>query len=469
MKKILLVLFTFLLCDFGQAKTWLVDPQGTYPTPYSVRNLISSGDTIHIKAALYQNQKQAYFTKDNLVFLGVDGRPRIEGGSTLAANKNGKALFAISGANCLIENIEFALAQVPDHNGAGIRQEGCDLTVRNCYFDGNQMGILGGNFTDCKVTIEHCVFKNNGSPKNPGFQHNIYINHIDTLLFQFNFTFDATAQGHELKSRARHNIILYNYIANFESIDSRNIDLPNGGTAIVMGNVIEQGKNSINTNIIAFGAEGLSNPGPHNVWVVNNTFVNRKSKGSFVQVKNGTDKLFLKNNILVGKKTGGLLVGTPTTLDSATNWVSNSFISPLFDSTGGAKYSIKSISPCADQGASISIRVNGRLLVPAYEYLDTVQYKARFNDGKLDIGAYEYRAKIGTGSIEIDDLRLYPNPVEDNVLYSTAKAPRAFTIHSMDGKYVYGGVFVNGKAWIDVPTGIYLLRSEGMSKRLLVK
>ncbi|MBK6838286.1 MAG: hypothetical protein IPG90_08405 [Bacteroidetes bacterium] len=42
---------------------------------------------------------------------------------------------------------------------------------------------------------------------------------------------------------------------------------------------------------------------------MNNTFVNKKTTGSFIDIASGTNKLFLKNNILAGAKTGGLIPG----------------------------------------------------------------------------------------------------------------------------------------------------------------
>jgi len=160
------------------------------------------------------------------------------------------------------------------------------------------MGILqGGTIEDCKIVVEFCEFMNGGSPDNPGYQHNIYINHIDSLIFRYNYSHDAIAEGHEFKSRASNNFILYNRISNINSVDSRNIDLPNGGTTVILGNIIEQGQNSANSGIIGFGLEGLVNPEPHNLWICNNTIVNKKNKGNFINVA-GIDTLFMKNNII---------------------------------------------------------------------------------------------------------------------------------------------------------------------------
>lgn len=135
------------------AKEWHVGPSRAYTTPAQVSSLVADGDTVSIDASLYANHPQVYFTRNRLLLRGVGGRPRLEAGAALAGNTNGKAIFVISGADCTVENLEFANAAVPDHNGAGIRQEGCDLTVRYCFFNGNEMGILGGAYTNCTVTM----------------------------------------------------------------------------------------------------------------------------------------------------------------------------------------------------------------------------------------------------------------------------------------------------------------------------
>ena len=116
------------------AAVWNVGPTRTYTTPSAVSNLVNHGDTVLIDAAVYLNHPQVYFTKNNLLLRGIGGRPRLEAGAALAGNNNGKAIFVISGSDCRVEHLEFANAAVPDHNGAGIRQEGCGLVVTDCFF-----------------------------------------------------------------------------------------------------------------------------------------------------------------------------------------------------------------------------------------------------------------------------------------------------------------------------------------------
>lgn len=48
----------------------------------------------------------------------------------------------IAGRKVLVENVELTGSKVPDRNGAGIRAEGGDLTLREVLIHGNEIGIL---------------------------------------------------------------------------------------------------------------------------------------------------------------------------------------------------------------------------------------------------------------------------------------------------------------------------------------
>lgn len=414
-----LPLFTLLLCFIlptSQASTWYVGPNRTYTYCSQIAGQVQNGDTILIDAATYVNDPQVIWNKSDLFIAGIGGRPRLEAGSIIANDmSNGKGIFVISGANVHVHNIEFARAVVQDNNGAGIRQEGANLWVSNCRFDSNEMGILGGNIANCKTTVEYCEFVNNGSIFNPGYQHNIYINHIDTLVFRFNYSHDAIAEGHELKSRASYNFILYNRIANESGDDSRTIDLPNGGTSVIVGNVIEQGPNSANSNILGYGLEGLTNNAPHHLFCCNNTFINKKSNGSFIQVANGMDTLFVKNNIFAGPKPSGLLVGTPTVLDSSNNAINNDLsVFGLVD-VDGYDYHLLSDAPVIDKGVLLTGSILGHPLQPFVEYKDTCSFVSRDVSGTTDIGAYEFAMTLATAEKTFSQIDLFPNPASGDI------------------------------------------------------
>ena len=435
MKKIILILIVITICTVNQStlfsKVWQIGGQSEYKFCSVISNLINDNDTIIIESGLYENDKQVTWTKNNLLIKGTNPKPKLKAGSIISNdNSNGKGIFVVRGNNTTIENIEFSDAKVQSRNGAGIRQEGSNLIVRDCIFTGNEMGILaGGTIPNCKILIEYCEFKNNGSIENPGYQHNIYINFIDTLIFRFNYTQNAIAAGHEFKSRAYNNFIMYNRISNTNSTDSRNIDLPNGGTALIVGNIIEQGQNSENSNIIGYGLEGLKNPAPHNLWITNNTIVNRKSTGSFVHTAEGTEKLMLYNNVLVGAKTGGLIIGTPKELDSSNNFINDDINSPKFANINEFDYTPIADSPLIDnaiiiKGPSDKLQtIAGYELNPMFEYTEPSkrninQDKIRNYDiNRLDIGAIEFES---INSISEDDKNhslVYPNPATNKISF----------------------------------------------------
>ena len=59
-----------------------------------------------------------------------------------------------------------------------------------------------------------------------------------------------------LKSRALESDILYNRITGETGHDSYEIDLPNGGLGIVVGNVIEKGSDPDEQILLDYGEEG---------------------------------------------------------------------------------------------------------------------------------------------------------------------------------------------------------------------
>ncbi|GDX53418.1 hypothetical protein LBMAG27_24650 [Bacteroidota bacterium] len=453
-----------LIAAATDATTWHVGPSQTYNYCSQVASLVQNGDTVLIDFALYQNDTQVIWAKNNLYIAGSGVRPRLEAGSIIANdNVNGKGIFVISGANVHVHNIEFANAAVIDHNGAGIRQEGVNLLVTHCKFDGNEMGILCGSIADCKTTVEYSEFVNGGSVFNPGYQHNIYINHIDTLVFRYNYSHDAIAEGHELKSRANYNFIYCNRIANEQSIDSRTIDLPNGGTSVIVGNIIEQGPNSANSNLLGYGLEGFINTAPNNLYVSGNTFINKKSTGSFIHVAAGTDTLFVKNNFMTGASTGGLIIGTPTVLDSSNNIVNATPTANGFIDVANFNYHLTTTAQAINAGIVIPDMIRGHELQPTQQYVDTCSYEARVLSSLPDIGAFEYNE--GQFIAEESDITfsIYPQPAGSWFYLHTNRNfnSASLQICDMTGRTVWTGNLAGTETYIntaDWNTGVYLIQ-----------
>lgn len=379
--KHLFLLLIFLLPSFVLAKIWQVGSGATYKVPSEVAALAQDGDTISIFAETYIGDV-AYWKANNLVISGTGGLAKLKANGK---SYGGKAIWVIGGNNTTIQAVEFSECTVVDKNGAGIRLEGKNLSLSSCYFHNNDNGILAGAIADCKIKIEYCEFAYNGF--GDGYSHNLYIGNIDTLHFLGNYSHHAKI-GHELKSRAKVNHILYNRISNEATgTASRNIDLPNGGMSIILGNFIEQGPKTENSNIIGYGLEGLTNANSE-LYVINNTIVNNRTAGSFIQVQNNTPLLNLTNNIFAGQ--GTLLVGTSNKLDSTGNLQNTQINSFDFRDPANYNYGLIRTSMAVDAAKDPGKTSDGYNLTPIYTYSHPMNISVRINDNKLDIGADEF-------------------------------------------------------------------------------
>ena len=173
-------------------------------------------------------------------------------------------------------------ARVPDRNGAGIRQEGADLIIRRCRFHDNEDGVLLGGGPDSETVIEDSEFSANGN--GDGRSHNIYIGAVRRFVLVGSSVHHARI-GHNVKSRARESVIAYNRIVDeADGTSSYAIDLPNGGLAYVIGNVMQKGPRADHRRMVAYGAEGIRHP-VNALYMVNNTLANDYgSFGVFVAV-----------------------------------------------------------------------------------------------------------------------------------------------------------------------------------------
>ncbi len=368
-----------LLSGAATAATLEVGPGKPYAAPCAAIAAAAAGDRIEIDAAGTYRGDVCGWTTSGLTLVGVNGRPAIDANGM---NAQGKAIWVISGDDTTVENVELSGATVPDANGAGIRQEGKNLTVQGCYFHDNQDGILAGDAPGSTIVIEGSEFAHNGA--GDGQSHNLYINHVDKLIFRWNYSHHAVV-GHLLKTRALVSDIRYNRFSDeADGTASYEINVPNAGTTMIVGNVIEQGPMAMNSAIIDYGSEPTGFNATSDLYVVNNTIVNdRAAGGTFVQIAAiVTTPAVLTNNIFVGG-------GTVTTQASAVQTASYTGASPMFVAPASYDYHLLAGSPCVDAGQDPGMTAGGVSLAPALEYVHPAMVEGRTSVGAIDIGAYE--------------------------------------------------------------------------------
>lgn len=262
----------------------------TYSTLKDAVNAAASGDKIYVSEGTYSGD-YAIISNKNLAIVGLGKGAEFK---KTVAIPNGKAIIVSHKSNVFIQNVTFSDAEVPDKNGAGIRYEGGTLTVLSSTFRNCENGILGGatEVGKGKVWIRGSKFLDNGR-NGTGYTHAIYIGEMDYFKI-VDSTVRGTSVGHHVKSRARQSVIENNVLDDAGKDASYNIDLPNGGEALVRGNTIIQSEKSPNRTMVSYSAE-KNPPNAGKLVIENNVF---ESFGTTaVGVKNhGTNQVILRGN-----------------------------------------------------------------------------------------------------------------------------------------------------------------------------
>lgn len=293
-------------CPPAAGRVLVVGPGEQFTTVRAAAKAAQHGDTVHIRPGDYRGDV-ATWSANGLTICGIGGRARLYADG---AHEARKGIWVITGNDTTVVNVDFHDAKVRDKNGAGIRQEGRNLTVRNSGFYDNQNGILTGNNKDSTITIESSEFARNGH--GDGQSHNLYVGSLSRLVVRASYFREAKI-GHQLKSRARENLIEGSYF-----IDGPNgtasylLNFDGGGRAIVRGNLLHKGPNADNPVLISH----LSNtwgPEYNAVTLEHNTLVSTYRRGTyFLSVRTGAT-VQLTANIFAGTGKSTLTMGTAAT------------------------------------------------------------------------------------------------------------------------------------------------------------
>lgn len=294
---VMAILASLALFQSANARTIQVGLGHYYILPSQAAKAARDGDVIEIDAGDYP-EDAAFWQANNLTIRGVGGMAHMK---SQGVTVKGKAIWVIKGNDITVEHIGFHDARVTSKNGAGIRLEGRNLTVRHSLFRNNENGILTGKNPESEVLVEHSEFDRNGHPS--GQSHNLYIGAIRKFTLRDSVSRRAKV-GHQVKSRAAENIIVNNRLVDEVTGNSSYlIDLPSGGSAIITGNTLQQGALAENSGMISFGAEKTPLHTQNTLVVKNNTFINDRRQGCrLLFVKEGTGPAVVAGNRFVGCK-----------------------------------------------------------------------------------------------------------------------------------------------------------------------
>ena len=360
--------------DAASRRTLRVGPDFELKTPSAAARVARDGDDVEIQAGRYLGDVAVWRAND-LSIHAVGGKAVLEARGASAENMG---IWVVRGNNVSISGIRFSGARSTDQNGSGIRGLGNNLWVSESEFYDNEDGILTAERPGSDVIVERSVFVGNGA--GDGYSHNVYVGTVQRLVFRFNYSASAKI-GHELKSRAVANYILYNRLADeADGTGSYTIDLPDGGFALILGNEIQQGPNSENRHIVSLGTE---RPGgrEHRFIFAFNTFYNGQFPATLIRDMTGAGVMLIDN----------IFSGAPANIDARTRLdAENPFISPdnLVDGRGG-DYRLKPTATVIDSGDATE-SVEGVSILPEFEYRHPAGVRRRHEVWRRDPGAHEF-------------------------------------------------------------------------------
>lgn len=286
----------------AHAATLEVGAGKRFTTLSAAASAAASGDTVIVYPGTYSG---ATWSDSNLTIRRATGTAA--GSVVVTGNTVGdKGLFLIRGSNITIDGLRFVGARSSAGNGAGIRQEGLNLTVRNSSFYNNEMGILvtpyptkGGS-----LTVANSSFDYHKSAVSGRLGHSIYGNSLDRLTVTGS-RLTRNFQGHYVKSRATTTVVTGNTIDDSSGSAAYLIDLPEGGGATITNNVLVKGANASNCcTAIAYGFEMYQGGSYANtagsVSIRDNSFTNKRASAvSFASNKSSpVNQLVLYGNKL---------------------------------------------------------------------------------------------------------------------------------------------------------------------------
>lgn len=245
------------------------------------------------------------------------------------------------------------------------------------------------------VTLNGCRIYDNGNHLNlkSDQEHNVYLCGTNSIIQGCRFG-DTHADGNNIKDRGVNTNIRYNWI---EGGKNRQLDLVDyigyaRADAYVYGNVIMQRHDLSNNNMIHWGGDsGHSRSGT--LYLFNNTILAKVEGTRFIVVRYPDCSVGIKNNVFMGS---GTLWNGNGVLYGSNNWFSLRINLPSHLSLGlrgvDPGFSMKATTPYMPRAGSGLIN-NGTTQVPMkVEFMPTPHTGGfrRPNDGRMDIGAFEF-------------------------------------------------------------------------------
>jgi len=323
--------------------------------------------------------------------------------------------FSKGADGCVIEGFELSGAHNDSFNGAGVRIVFAnDVTVRDCDIHDNDMGIMssgdGTQQSAVNQLIERCRIHSNGTEKDPGYNHNLYLGGTSVKLIGCEVFNSLT--GHNVKSRAHNTIVMACYVhdsANreFDLVDAGDTAAPNSDAAIVGCVIVKSTHGNGNHAVIHFGQDG-GKEHDGTIWLANNTILTQYVSAVLTLDAPKTRSRWLNNIVCdpTGKQANQVLLNAKGSsandvVDGSANVVSRGFADPGLKQTvrlengkvlpfvNPAKEDYRLKQPIASRGVALPDELRKLIGAKLWEYESPTSMKERKDADQPAIGAFE--------------------------------------------------------------------------------
>jgi hypothetical protein len=282
---------------------------------------VRDGQTIRILKNSYGGWREGLAIKANNVTILGD-----PGAALYGAVVDGVGLIVGYGNDLKVENLEIFNVR-GDGSASAIRLLGKNFEGRNLHIHHCDMGLLSAGDNGV-VTLQDVLISDCGG--SGGQAHNIYVSAnahgtASQFIFRRSQSLRAVEQGHLLKSRSLATTIENSLLAMLDANSSRCIDISDGGKVIITNNVIQQGPNSDNDDIIGIALELSGEHLPigwsrHHSTTIENNIVISDVVGppvGLIHTRSPSPVTLKSNEIVIAGSTARFSLGYPDSNDRA--------------------------------------------------------------------------------------------------------------------------------------------------------
>lgn len=347
----------------------------TYADPCAAIQEASEGDVIEIQPGEYT---LSCTTTVSLTLRGVGNSRPLWKLPQPALEQTGALIVDGNQVDLTVENLEFSGATTADQKGAGLLFNGRDLTVRNCVFRDNDLGLF--TTIQREVHVESSEFYRNTTA-------NISIKNALSFSFRKSWS-HATKSGLLLRSYALDNLIEASRLTDETESQGAMFEFPDGGRVFLVGNLLERAAAS-NPYIARMGTESNLYGEQSRLTLLHNTLVNRSALNLAFDISPTiTAAPALVNNLFLGVSP----TFPPNALLLTNKIASLTDLSKLLIDADAYDYHPQNTPDLIDQGSDNSPYLP-TLIDPSFtlsQYVHPLSSEPRIQRGTApDIGAYE--------------------------------------------------------------------------------